>query len=71
MLATTATRKTIDGASRENPSLRERAVAHTASSPPESTSTNHAMTATSFVAVLSLSGYGSLVRRPVPAVAPV
>jgi hypothetical protein len=44
-----------------NPSDRPRAVAQTASSTPDSTSTIHAMT-TLPSTVLSLAGYGALVR---------
>src|SRR3712207_5669024 len=58
MPATIATRNTTDGATREKPSARPRAVAHTDSRTPESTSTIQA-TRTSEVAVLSLSGYGA------------
>ena len=62
MLTANAPAKTTDGPSRLNPSDFPRATAHTASNSPETTSTNHAMTDSS-MAVLSLSGYGSLVRR--------
>src|SRR6478752_3316360 len=62
MLATSPRAKTIDGVRRENPSDFARATAQTASSTPDRTNTNHAMT-NSWKAVLSRSGYGSLVRR--------
>src|SRR3712207_2531748 len=58
MLRTSATPKTTDGARRLNPSERPRAVAHTASSTPDRTSTSQDTTA-SAGAVLSLSGYGT------------
>jgi 3'(2'), 5'-bisphosphate nucleotidase len=63
MLSTSATTKVAVGAGRVRPSERPRAVAHTASRTPDSTSTNHDMTISS-TAVLSLSWYGSLVRWP-------
>jgi anti-sigma B factor antagonist len=70
MLSARPTPKTNDGTSRENPSERPSATAQTASRTPETTSTDHAMTTTLRQAVLSQSGYGSLVRRAVGLVAP-
>ncbi len=61
MLSTIPTRKTKEGVSREKPSDLPRATAHTASKAPERTRTSQAMT-DSKVAVVSRSGYGSLVR---------
>src|SRR6185312_530975 len=71
MLMTSPAPKTTDGTSRENPSVLPRAMAQTASNSPETMSTIHAMANHRFpsVAVLSLAGYGSLVRweRAAPA----
>src|SRR3712207_2640782 len=58
MLSTTATAKTSDGTSRVNPADLPRAVAHTASSTPDTTSTAHAIGISSG-AVLSHTGYGT------------
>ena len=63
MLRASATTKVAVGTGRVRPSERPRAVAQTASSTPDRTSTNQAM-AISSTAVLSLSRYGSLVGSP-------
>ena len=62
MLAARATAKTTVGARRVNPSERPRAVAQTASRTPERMRTSQ-YTGISWNAVLSLSGYGALVRE--------
>src|SRR5690606_21992970 len=59
MLAASAAKNTTDGTSRVKPSLRPRAVAHTASSAPDATSRIHDDMAISPRAVLSHSGYGA------------
>src|SRR5215207_5871824 len=58
MLSTTETAKIPVGNGLLNPSERPRAVAHTASSTPERTSTNHDI-AELLGAVLSHTGYGT------------
>ena len=72
MLAARVTAKTTVGARRVKPSERLRAVAQTASRTPERMRTSQ-YTGISWNAVLSLSGYGVLVREsclgPTPRVA--
>lgn len=65
MLTMIATTKTNDGTRRLNPSERPRAVAHTASKNPDTQRTIQDMTEQPFLAVLSQSGYSSLVRQTV------
>src|SRR5215210_3984658 len=62
MLSARAAAKTAVGPSRVNPSDRPRAEAQTASRTPDRTRTSQYM-ANSWSAVLSLSGYGALVRE--------
>ena len=63
MLTTSATPNTTDGHSRVHPYERPSALAHTASSTPDKTSTTHAMTASYGPSCLT-PGTAPLVRRP-------